>query len=110
MIESELRVILTENGKGEVWLNGEPLKRVTAVSIKASVDHPATACVEILPDVVTFHGVTEYEERFYWDMPSLRIEQKALAEAVHASLTPEFININRFNRACDRAWFRLQGR
>ena len=45
------QVALDATGKGEVWMNGQPLKGVRAVSFRSSVDEPTELTITFIANV-----------------------------------------------------------
>ena len=84
MSEAYLKVVMTDHGRGEVWLNGHLMPNVLAVEFCTAAGEANRAKVTLLTPNIEMSGTVD--------------------------LLAPYTRLNIFKSACDRAWFALKPR
>lgn len=60
---SRVKVILDAPNRGRVWIDGEELSNVTDIAIRAGVDRPTTAVIELSNIEVEAHASAKVSKK-----------------------------------------------
>lgn len=88
----KLKLKMTEENRGQVWLDDEELHGVVRVKLEASADDVARASLELLPGAVEIEGEFEIDPWFWFPRRA----------------TFDCVLRDRWEAAVNRAWFALR--